>query len=73
MISVQPYLEKLELLKEYMDMRIDNQPMDVWFNLQVCPDEYYINKQLPLPTPYKNTIRFGYSSFDEFLKHKTDK
>ena len=67
MIDIQPYLDKLDKLREYMECRIDNQPFEMWMDLQFCPDRYYIDKGLPLPKPYPVTIRFAPNSFDEFL------
>lgn len=67
MIDVQPFLDKLDRLKEYMEIRIDNQPHDMWMDMQVCPTEWYIKNHLHIPKPYPVTIRFAPTSFEEFL------
>lgn len=73
MINIQPYLSKLDSLREYMEMRIDREGMIwmAWMNLQVCPTEYYIRNNLPIPQPYQKEINFEIKiSFDEWLQTK---
>jgi hypothetical protein len=68
MIDIQPHLDKLDRLKEYMDKRVEYQPIDVWMDLQVCPDSFYLRQGLPLPKPYKKIIRFFDLTFEEYLQ-----
>lgn len=50
-----------------MEARIDNQPLEMWMDLQVCPDNYYIENGFPIPKPYPVTIRFAPNSFEEYI------
>jgi len=59
MINIQPYQQKLEALREYMDAKIDSVVViDMWMDLQVCPTEYYIKNKLPIPKPYQKMFYF---------------
>ncbi len=70
MTQLETCYHKLEVLKEYMAIKITGWwGMEVWMNLQVCPDEYYIRKGEPLPIPYMVTIKTP--TFEEFYNHKT--
>jgi len=70
-IDITPYQQKLEALREYMGFKIEHQPFDIWMDLQVCPNEYYIVNKLPLPNPYKKTIRLCPETFEEWYETKT--
>ncbi len=70
MINVDIYIEKLDLLKEYMELKIDFPPREVWFDLQVCNDEYYFQHNLPLPTPYLMKVNLIPDTFEEWLNNK---
>jgi len=59
MISILPYQQKLEALREYMDAKIDSVVVLVMvMDLQVCEDDYYIKQGLPLPKPYVKLFHF---------------
>jgi len=73
MIDVTPFTDKLDRLRKYMELRIDNQPFEMWMDMQVCPTEWYIKNHLPTPKPYPVTIRFAPTSFEEFLTNKYTK
>ena len=68
MIDVKPYIDKLDMLMVYIRLRIEEQPFEIWMDLQVCPTEYYIKNNLPIPRPYKEIIRFAPNNFNEWLK-----
>jgi hypothetical protein len=67
MIDVQPYIYKLEVLKEWVSCLVDNQPFMVWMDLQVCPTSFYIKNKLPIPRPYQTEVR-AYITFEEYFK-----
>ena len=65
MIDIRRYINKLELLKEYMEYFITWSDYFIWMDLQVCEDEYYTKRGLPLPKPYKQYITV--MPFEEWL------
>jgi len=69
-IDITPFQERLELLREWMFLRIDYPDIEVWLDLQVCPDDYYIRNNLPIPKPRKEIMKFVTPDFEKFLKHK---
>ncbi len=60
MIDTSPYHEKLELLKEYMDVWIEQRMKFDWL--------IWMHKETGLLFYYN----YGYITFDEFLKQKTN-
>ena len=56
MIDIQPFISKLDKLREYMEYFTQWNGYTVWMDLQVCPDDFYIKQNLPLPKPYEKTI-----------------
>ena len=57
LIDIKPYIDKLELLNKYMTQRISRRK-EIWMDLKVCPDEWYIKSGRKIPIPYKETFYF---------------
>lgn len=70
MIDIKPYIDKLDVLKEYMDVRVDSiECWTIWMDLQVCETEYYIKNKLPIPKPYPKLIHvYTCSRFKEYYE-----
>lgn len=66
MINIQPFIQQLDLLREYMDWKIDNPDLKytqyfwMWVEMGIPPYRSKIHSTYT--TPYKN--------FEDFLKRK---
>lgn len=70
MINIQLYIDKLGLLKEWIDGLVDNQPIRVWIDIQVCSTEWYLRNNLSIPQPYQIEIRNAYKTFEEYYNQQ---
>ena len=68
MINTQPHHDKLNKLQEYLFAKIERGThLEVWMDLQVCPDDFYLKMNLPLPKPYKKQVKIFAETFLEYL------
>lgn len=79
MINVQPYIDKLEVLKEYMNLSIDRSGMRVWLRLEAMPTlsidqilNFFWETGVALYSKDKEVVSETKTlSFEEYLESKT--
>ena len=81
MINIQPHLDKLEVLKEYMALVINDAPYEIWVDINCVPQmefstisliEMFKEIGVLYYRPINERIEMHPLTFDEYFNHKTN-